>query len=198
MSLCIWNHHRYRETPSIDSCPGCPRCILLRTACRSSTGTANLLSTRMQSSCTAVCDHRGFVYDLISSEPCFSPRSISHLSRSNQVSSDISSARRLLSKSFKRLSKVSSLDCLSIFWSSQELYVLLLGGSIVQISCSSSISSVVVRSTWITCTSFICVAFGCASDILIGTSELSSVAAPSSRVLFGGVLDSFPPNHLPE
>ena len=63
MPLCITSNHAYRETPSKVSCPGCPRCILLRSACRSCTGAA----TRMQSSCTVICDHRGFVYSPIRS-----------------------------------------------------------------------------------------------------------------------------------
>ena len=58
------------------------------------------------------------------------------------------------------------------------------------ISCSSSLSSVVVRSTSITCTSFNGVSFGCAGDMLMGAGEFFSVASSSSRVLLGGVLDS--------
>ena len=112
---------QYRETPSMASCPGCPRRIILSTACCNFTGTASLLSTRMQSSFNAICDHRGLVYGHISSSLCLSPRSITRLSRSNQVSSDVSSARNLLSKSFERLSNVSSGGCLCSFCSSRDL-----------------------------------------------------------------------------
>ena len=147
----------------------------------------------MQSSCTNICDHKGLVYGPINSNPCLSPRSISRLSRSIQVSSDVNSAKKLLSKTFERLSNVPSVDCLCSFCSFR-LCVHLLGCSVVQISCSSSISSVVVRSTSITCTSLSFLSSCCAGDVLFGTGTLSSVAASSSRILLGGVLDSPPIN----
>ena len=167
MSLCVCGHHRYCETPSMVSCPGCPRWILLSTAWQNCTGISSLLSTRMQSSCTAICNHKGLVYRPISWNPCLSPRSINRLSRSIQVSSVVNSAKRLLSKKFEILSNVSSVDCLCSFCSFR-LRACLLGGSIVRIYLSSSVSSVVVRSNLITCTSHTFLSTCCAGDVLIG------------------------------
>ena len=191
MSLCVCGHHRYCETPSMVSCPGCPRWILLSTAWRNCTGFSSLLSTRMQSSCTAICNHKGLVYGPISSKPCLLSRSITRLSRSIQVSSDVNSAKRLLSKSFEILSNVSSVDCLCSFCSFR-LCIYLLGDSIVRIFLPSSVSSVVVMCNSITCTSLTFLSTCCAGNVLIGTGMLSSFTASSSRVLLDDVLDSPP------
>ena len=77
MSLFICGHHRYCDTPNIASWPGCPRCILFRTVCLSWTGTAKRFFTKMQSSCTAICDHNGlYMVPLVRSLVCFPFRSL--------------------------------------------------------------------------------------------------------------------------
>ena len=130
MSLCICDRHSYRETPSMASCPGFPRCIFLSTACRNCTGTSSLLSTRMPLPCTAICDHRGLLYGPISSNPCLSARSITRPLISTLLGG---SCRKVLKDT-----NVSSLSCLCSFCSSHSLCVCLLDGSIVQMSCPVS------------------------------------------------------------
>ena len=82
---------RYLDTPSIASCPECPLSIRFRTAGCSCTGTVSRLSTNKQSSCTAIWFHTGFIWGPISSNPCFSPLSITLLI--HQVFSEVSSLR---------------------------------------------------------------------------------------------------------
>ena len=115
------------------------------------------------------------------------------------VSSDVSSARRILSNSFESFSSVSSPDCFVSSSSFVGLCLLRRGGSIVQIFCSCSLSSVVVvvTSISITITSFCKVSLGCAGDMMIGTGDFVFIAASNSRVLLGAVIDS-PPSSCPK
>ena len=193
MSLFICGHHRYWDTPNIASWPGCPRCIRFRTACLSCTGTANRLFTKMQSSCTAICDHNRFVYGPINSKPCLSPLSITRLRRSIQVSSVVNSANSLLSNSFAKLSRVSSCCCFSSF-----NFPNVFGGSITHTSSSLSASSVFVKSFSITCTSLSFLSADAVGLIIAelcpfsGLSLISSVFATNSLLVFPRMLPSPP------
>ena len=95
-----------------------------------------------------------------------------------------------MSNNFERLSSVSSVCCFCSFLSSFGLCACRFGGSIAHTYCSSSISSVVVRSSSITYTSLNFSPSDWAGTMLIGTDTLSSVSATMSRLMFLGVLDS--------
>ena len=181
------------------SCTGCPRWTRFSAACLSWRGTTSLLFTRMQSSCTAICDHNGFLLGPISSNPCLTPLSMTRLRRSIHVSSEVNFARRLLSNNLDRLSSESSICCFCSYCSFCLLD--LWCGSIAHTSLSLSMSSVFVRSTSITWISLNFRSFGSADRMLIGTwsvfsgtLSVSSDVATSSRLMFRVVFDSPPIN----